>query len=247
MSPSPVPHLHHPRPQPAPLPQKAKSRRGHVRQVIDLTSSPSPPPVPAAPPLVVPPHLPPHMAIHPHMQQPMLHQTNLPSDVDPRTPVCIGQLATTLLILYPHDYVTVRPNDPSQPLRSFDDFAPVILKYDPAGRERSANGDETINAIPPSPIRVDDSEDPFANTCGVVVQKVANVIGPMLGKGLIKVEAHVKRNNQPVSINAFYIKCEIEGHLPFPVFRCHFCLYIFYSSHPRAISLSFHNTCTAHS
>ncbi|GJJ09857.1 hypothetical protein Clacol_004081 [Clathrus columnatus] len=188
-----LPNLHHPRPQLAQQPQKAKSRRGHVRQVIDLTSSPSPPPVTAHPP-IIPPHMPPHMAIHHNMQQPVLHQTNLPAELEPRTPICIGQLIITALILYPTPYLHIRPKDPSQPLHPSVDFAPVRLRYDALARERSPPGVETIHiAIPPLKPEDGTEDRSYGENFGVVEQKVANIIGPMLGKGLIKVEAHVKR------------------------------------------------------
>ncbi|KIJ22768.1 hypothetical protein M422DRAFT_276753, partial [Sphaerobolus stellatus SS14] len=106
-----VPNLHHPKPHP-PQP-KAKSRRGHVRQVIDLTSSPSPPPS-AGP--GQPPH--PHPMARSGQYAPLstgsaVHQNSKLEEVPPRTPVCIGQLTVTALILYPTHYVNIRP--PGQP------------------------------------------------------------------------------------------------------------------------------------
>ncbi|KAF8578440.1 hypothetical protein K439DRAFT_1528852 [Ramaria rubella] len=173
------PNLHHPKPQP---PQKVKSRRGHVRQVIDLTSSPSPPPLPA------PQH---HQHMHAHMQHlqvahhphhhpggPVLHQPQLPPEVPPRTPVCIGQLTVTALVLYPIPYLNHRAAGMSQDpnfAHDSDEFAAI----------KSEGPDEKVVG---------------GDNFGVVEQKVATVLGPMLGKGLIRVDAKVRRGmpNLPI-------------------------------------------------
>lgn len=139
------------------------------------------------------------------MQQPTLHQTNLPSELEPRTPICIGQLVVTALVLYPSPYLQLLPRDPSQLQQPILEFAPVRLRYDALARERNLAGVETIHVSVPAVAKTEDGveERPsYEENFGVVEQKVANVIGPMLGKGLIKVEAHVKKGMPKVKSSA---------------------------------------------
>lgn len=194
-----LPNLHHPRPQ---LSQaKVKSRRGHVRQVIDLTSSPSPPPAPSQ-------HShPSHYPGYPRPGHPQYSQSSLsnqiPEEVSLRTPVCIGQLTVTALILYPTTYVNFHPpgapTTPDHP--DNNEYAPVRLTYDLEAKQRSPNAEETINITTP-PYKVGDGpNDPVhgGSVFGVVEQKAATVLGPMLGKGLIKMDAKIRRGAANVS------------------------------------------------
>jgi SWI/SNF-related matrix-associated actin-dependent regulator of chromatin subfamily A3 len=132
------------------------------RHVIDLTGSPSPPP------LSLPPTLNP-----------------MPSDLPPKTPVCIGELTVTALVLYPVSYL--RPVEHTTP---DSEWAPIRLQY-----EHNANkpgGSETIHIKSPH------SKGPLGDLIlgeafGVVEQKVATSLGPMLGKGLIRIDGKVRR------------------------------------------------------
>ncbi|KAI0778401.1 SNF2 family N-terminal domain-containing protein [Trametes elegans] len=156
-----------------------------ARQVIDLTDSPSPPPPRSSQSQPQPPHS--------HSQQ--LHPSlgNLPMDLPPKTPVCIGVLPATALVLYPIPYLI--PQDPN----SMDaEWAPVRLQYEHL--ENKPNGSsETINVRPPSR-KAPTGEIIPGETFAVVEQKVATPLGPMLGKGLIRLDAKIRKVNRTVPI-----------------------------------------------
>ncbi|KAG6818077.1 hypothetical protein H0H87_009232 [Tephrocybe sp. NHM501043] len=141
-------------------------------QVIDLTGSPSPPPS----------MLPPQQAQAP---------STLPPDLPPKTPVCIGQLSVTALVLYPVSYL--HPQDPS----SDSEWAHVRLQYE--HNPNKSGGSETIHIKAPH-TRGPNGEQIPGEAFGVVEQKVATAIGPMLGKGLIRVDAKVRKGppNLPI-------------------------------------------------
>ncbi|KAF8519105.1 SNF2 family N-terminal domain-containing protein [Hysterangium stoloniferum] len=135
-----------------------------------------------------------------HQHHATLHQPQLPPEVPPRTPVCIGQLTVTALVLYPTPYVNHRPPDPSNP--DCDEFAAVRLRYDPLAKERSPTAEETIHISTPQTKTGEGADERSfgGDNFGVVEQKVASVLGPMLGKGLIRVDAKVRRGmpNLPI-------------------------------------------------
>lgn len=139
-----------------------------ANNVIDLTHSPSPPSSPL--PLVTP----------------------LPDDLSPRTPVCIGQLTVTALVLYPVSYL--QSHDPT---KAEADWASVRLQYE-HNPHKQPGTTETIHIKTPhikSPIGELSQSEAF----GVVEQKVASHLGPMLGKGLIRLDAKVRRGMPNVS------------------------------------------------
>ncbi|KAF5384824.1 hypothetical protein D9615_001374 [Tricholomella constricta] len=146
------------------------------RQVIDLTGSPSPPP-----------SLQPKQSITPTLPS----TSNLPPELSPKTPVCIGQLTVTALVLYPVPYL--RPQDPS----SESEWALVRLQYE--HNPHKPGGSETIHIKAPH-TRGLNGEPISGDAFGVVEQKVATAIGPMLGKGLIRVDAKVRKGppNLPI-------------------------------------------------
>ncbi|KAI0079640.1 hypothetical protein K474DRAFT_1591823 [Panus rudis PR-1116 ss-1] len=148
----------------------------HARQVIDLTSSPSPPPPQ------------PVQRVLPSSQSPQGQVSSsgtLPSDLPPKTPVCIGQLTVTALVLYPISYLSQHPIGNADP-----DWAPVRLAYDSnAGRP---------GAQPTIHIRTPNTTSPMGESIpgenfAVVEQKVATFLGPLLGKGLIRLDGKVRR------------------------------------------------------
>ncbi|KZO92819.1 hypothetical protein CALVIDRAFT_540702 [Calocera viscosa TUFC12733] len=140
--------------------------------VIDLTRA-SPSPLPFPPP--------PHPQPHPHPQPQAALPPRPPLDAD-KQPLCIGQLKLTCLILYPSPYI--RSSAPPPP--GGMDLAPVKWSYRAPVKSGPAVG-ETINVLQP------ESKDSF----GVVEQKAANVLGPMLGRGLLRVDARVFRTTDP--------------------------------------------------
>lgn len=155
--------------QPPPPPQQSLDR-----QVIDLTGSPSPPP-----PVV--------------SRQPS--QPPLPADLAPKTPVCIGQLTVTALVLYPVNYL--QPQNPGE-----TEWVYVKLQYEHNPAKTTSK--ETINIKTPS-VKGSNGESMAGEVFGVVEQKVADLLGPMLGKGLIRLDAKIRKGTGNVCLYPFYI------------------------------------------
>ncbi|TFK36877.1 SNF2 family DNA-dependent ATPase [Crucibulum laeve] len=139
------------------------------RQVIDLTGSPSPPPTPTT----------------------QSNPNSLPPELPPKTPVCIGQLTVTALVLYPVPYLL-----PQEPGVS-EEWAPVRLQYE--HNPNKPGGSETIHIKTPNG-RTPNGDAVIGDAFGVVEQKVATSLGPMLGKGLIRLDAKVRKGppNLPI-------------------------------------------------
>ena len=143
------------------------------RQVIDLTGSPSPPPTNIA------------MRSLPSM---------LPPDLPPKTPVCIGELTVTALVLYPVPYlVSQHPGE--------NEWVTVRLQYE--YQAHKPNNRETIHIKSPHS-RGPNGESISGETFGVVEQKVADSLGPMLGKGLIRLDAKIRKGPASVSPQRMY-------------------------------------------
>ncbi|KIK70785.1 hypothetical protein GYMLUDRAFT_32838 [Collybiopsis luxurians FD-317 M1] len=113
---------------------------------------------------------------------------NLPPDLDARAAICIGQLSATALVLYPVPYIVQEPGttEPS--------WVPVRLQYE--HNPTKIEGSDTIHIKIPSHIPVTGVCDSF----GVVEQKIATSLGGLLSKGLIRVEAKVRKGpaNLPI-------------------------------------------------
>ncbi|KZT75059.1 hypothetical protein DAEQUDRAFT_660022 [Daedalea quercina L-15889] len=158
------------------MPASPPSRLGLERsssssqQVIDLTSSPSPPPAAPRPP---PPQ-----------------HGNLPPDLPPKTPVCIGQLTVTALVLYPIPYLLAQESADAE-------WALVRLTYEHTPQK--AAGPETIHIKTPSS-KSPTGEILQGENFAFMEQKAAAFLGPMLGRGLIRLEAKVRRGmpNLPI-------------------------------------------------
>lgn len=156
------------------LPQPVSSRPQFFSQpgdqVIDLTNSPSPPSSPR-----------PHLPIF----------DSLLNDLPPKTPVCIGQLVVTALILYPLPYIQSQESTLPDA-----DWVTVHLQY-----EHNPHTPSTLDTIH---IKTPHNKSAFEDECGgeafgVVEQKVASHLGPMLGKGLIRLDAKMRRSSGNVS------------------------------------------------
>lgn len=118
---------------------------------------------------------------------------NLPPDLPPKTPVCIGQLPSTALVLYPVNYLNAGGE---LPIGSEKEWAPVRLNYE--HNPSKPSGQDTIHIRTPTS-RGTLGESLGGETFGVVEQKVASTVGPMLGKGLIRLEAKVRKGLPNVS------------------------------------------------
>ncbi|KAF8973576.1 SNF2 family N-terminal domain-containing protein [Flammula alnicola] len=134
------------------------------RQVIDLTGSPSPPP--------------------PTPISRQGSQPPLPPELPPKTPVCIGQLTVNALVLYPVPFLS--PQIPGEM-----EWAYVRLQYE--HNPNKATGKETIHIKTPSGRGLNGESIP-GEVFGVVEQKVADFLGPMLGKGLIRLDAKIRKH-----------------------------------------------------
>jgi SWI/SNF-related matrix-associated actin-dependent regulator of chromatin subfamily A3 len=174
------PHPSYPTPPALPRTFSASGRAGIHSSVpptvIDLTSAPTPPP---PPPMQVPAQMPAH--------------GNLPPDLPLKTPVCIGQLQVTALVLYPISYLS--PSDHGGPDA---EWATVRTQYAHDPKKPPAS-QETIHIKSPN-WRNHLGENIAGENFGVVEQKVATALGPMLGKGLIRVEARVRRGRPNVGV-----------------------------------------------
>ncbi len=163
--------------------------------VIDLTSSPSPPPVP----LPLPPSLP------QQPQFPSAQHTTLESAL-PKTPVCIGRLDVTALIVYPSAYLDVSEPSGSEPV-----WGPVRLLY-----ERSSHhpgSEDTVSIRTPNK-RTPHGEILPGENFAVIERRVASVLGPMLGKGLIRVDSRIRRGSRHVRSMLFpaFPSCNFSLH-----------------------------------
>ncbi|KZV77672.1 hypothetical protein PENSPDRAFT_567952 [Peniophora sp. CONT] len=99
----------------------------------------------------------------------------------PKTPVCIGQLNVTALVTYPTNYTQPTPG-----VIPDLDWAPVRLYYD---KDTNISGQDTIHVTTP-PVK---GAPTTTNKFAVVESRVALVLGPMMGKGLIRLDGKVKR------------------------------------------------------
>ena len=81
------------------------------------------------------------------------------------------------------------------------------LIYDQLAKERSPSAEETIHiSTPVVKSGEGEMERSFGGeNFGVVEQKVATVLGPMLGKGLVRVDAKIRRGAPNVSLLFFFV------------------------------------------
>jgi SWI/SNF-related matrix-associated actin-dependent regulator of chromatin subfamily A3 len=145
-------------------------------KVIDLTGSPSPPP-----------------SITQGHESP-----SLPMDLPPKTPVCIGQLTVTALVLYPVPYLQQQESGLVDA-----EWISVRLHYE-HNPSKPPGSDQTIHIKAPH-TRTPTGEIIAGEGFGVVEQKVATSLGPMLGKGLIRLDGKVRRGMPNVSTAYFYL------------------------------------------
>jgi len=192
---------------PPPLPQQHRVQQPHLP--VDPNFNPNHPPIQPIPrPLSSPQNLPetiPHQVIDLTgcSPSPEPQVRNLPPDLPPKTPMCIGQLAATALVLYPVNYLN--PGG-EQPVGIEKEWAPVRLNYE--HNLSKSSGQDTIHIRTPTS-RGTLGESLGGETFGVVEQKVASTVGPMLGKGLIRLEAKVRKGLPNVSSHQWL---SVSGH-----------------------------------
>ena len=194
-------------PYPPPLPQQQQVQQPHLpaNPNVNLglrSMQPTPQPLSS-------PHNPPEYAPHQIIDltgcppSPEPQARSLPPDLPPKTPMCIGQLAATALVLYPVNYLN--PGG-EQPVGSEKEWAPVRLNYE--HNISKSSGQDTIHIRTPTS-RGSLGEPLGGETFGVVEQKIASTVGPMLGKGLIRLEAKVRKGLPNVSSGEW---SSVSGH-----------------------------------
>ncbi|KAF8756200.1 SNF2 family N-terminal domain [Rhizoctonia solani] len=162
---------------------------------IDLTATPSPPtaaPTPTAPVSV---------SVSPSSAPtPPAASTSTPAPkLEGRTVMCIGEISVTALILYPIRYLAPSntASDATPATATMPATCMVKLRYD-ASKKRMASvvgtssTDQTINIASPT-TAAGPGED-----FGVVDQKAANVLAPLMERGLIRTEAKVVKGSENV-------------------------------------------------
>jgi hypothetical protein len=117
----------------------------------------------------------------------------LPNDLPPNTPVCIGLLSITALVLYHVPYLC--PTDQNS---SESEWAPVRLQYEFSPNR--ASGPHTIHIKLPHPI-VPNTEVTGDDGFAVVEQRIAAALGPLFGRGLIRFDAKVRRSGRSVRMS----------------------------------------------
>ncbi|KAG8898849.1 hypothetical protein FRB99_007122 [Tulasnella sp. 403] len=138
-------------------------------QVIDLTNSNTPSP-------------------------PVAASTNSTASSDPtkrkdarKDVMCIGELTVTALVLYPIDYLCSTPATVPR-----EEYVPVRLIYDSPAKRKGRVNEETIRITAPV-FKGANGENMGGEDFGVVEQRVANVLGPLMAKVLIRVSATIRR------------------------------------------------------
>ncbi|KAF9502489.1 hypothetical protein BDN71DRAFT_1438114 [Pleurotus eryngii] len=139
----------------------------------------------------------------PPPSHPLHANTPLPDDLSPKTPVCIGQVHANALVLSPIAYV-IAPNGQE------NEWASVRLRYEPPSPDKK----ETIQ-IRTLDVKAANGELLPGEMFGVVEQKATCVVGPMLYKGLIRIEAQVRKVARPLPILPLQmLVCTPKGNIP---------------------------------
>ena len=95
----------------------------------------------------------------------------------------------TALIVHPSAYLDISPSDESgsEPV-----WGPVKLQY-----ERKPGNEDTVSIRTPHE-RTPHGEIPTGENFAILERRVALVLGPMLGKGLIQVDSRIRKGNRDV-------------------------------------------------
>ena len=117
-------------------------------------------------------------------------QSPLSPDLPPKTPVCIGQLTVAALVHDRLPYLGTR--NPGE-----TEWMPVRLQYE--HNPNKMHSKDTIHIKAPSN-RGPNGEIVSGKIFGVIEQKVSNSLGPMLNKGLIRLESRICKDTGSVSL-----------------------------------------------
>lgn len=168
----------------------AETGRAPSTSVIDLTASNTPSPGNAA------------AAFAQQGIDPTKQRKDSRKDV-----ICIGELQVTALVLYPIPYLVNAPTSVPR-----EEYVSVRLIYDAAVKKRSRVNEETIRITAPT-LKGPGGEQIGGEDFGVVEQRVANVLGPLMSKVLIRVSATIRRAAPNVSDAACYGPRTNSNHL----------------------------------
>ncbi|QRW06026.1 hypothetical protein RhiLY_05025 [Ceratobasidium sp. AG-Ba] len=181
-------------PQPAAQQSTAWATGIHKNSAIDLTATPSPPANLSATPAALP-AIAPAPSTSTAVATPSTSAST--SKQDSRTVMCIGELSVTALILYPIRYLAPSniASDATPATATMPATCTVKLRYDASKKRMGGmSGDQTINIASPT-TAAGPGED-----FGVVDQKAANVLAPLMERGLIRNEARVLKGSENPSI-----------------------------------------------
>lgn len=119
---------------------------------------------------------------------------NLPS----QTPVCIGQLNADAFILYPIDLL-----DPGseQSVGSEEEWTVVSLVYEQ--NHPKGSGRDLIHIRTPTS-RGASNETLGGDTFGMIELEVVDIVGPLLGKRVVRVEARIRKGFPNVSSGRWF-------------------------------------------
>lgn len=144
---------------------------------------------------------------------------------DPRRDFrCIGQISATAHITYPANYICPRPGRPAHPLPpTSDDFVPVRLGFDANTRRqenshqrRQVDDDNIQISVPRYKGGASGSDTLGGEEFGMIEQRVATVLYPLMQKVLIRLTAHVRRAETstadvlPLRILVFTVKGNVN-------------------------------------
>lgn len=115
-------------------------------------------------------------------------------------------LSVTALVLYPIPYLEQSLGQ-AQPET---EWGSVRLQHEITRKPGAIGGEQTIHIRTPQE-KTFNGEAVGGETFGVVEQKVASVLGPMLGKGLIKFDAKVRRGMPHVSRFSICLSCSCSN------------------------------------
>ncbi|KAJ7865375.1 hypothetical protein B0H13DRAFT_2353043 [Mycena leptocephala] len=131
------------------------------------------------------------------------------ADLSPKTPVCIGQLGVTAHVLSLIPYLSVSTTD--------EEWAPVCLQYVVYPRKGGAGTyvpPHVINILAPAALAPDGKQIP-SEVFGIIEEKAATALGPMLEKGLIRLGAKIRRD--PANLRTLPVQMAVytpKGNIP---------------------------------
>ena len=104
--------------------------------------------------------------------------------LEANTPVLIGQLNVTALVLYPNPYLSAQRG-------GIDEWAPIRIAIDPTAKPPT---DALTLHIPP---KVKGANPTAHDSFGVLGRQAGPTLAPLLSRGVVKLEPRIKRSTSP--------------------------------------------------